>query len=153
MSPVILSISSDELLETLRQKRSEHLHSRRERCSMRAHQLQRRRLTVIPGKQLDQPPGTYVRQHVQPGFVNDPQSVNTPTPNDIGVIAHAVACDLHGLDAIGQMEAPSLVGLLAHHITQAIMPAQIFQGPWCPMSCQVMWRGADRSAISRGKHQ
>lgn len=137
MSPVSLSISSDELLESLRQKRSEHLHSRCERGSMSAHQLQRRRLAVIPRKQLDQPPSAYIRQNVQPGFVNDPQSFNAPAPNDIGVIAQAVACNLDGLDSIGQMETPSLVSLLAHHIAQAIMPAQVFQSVWRPMSCQV----------------
>ncbi len=139
MRPVSLFSSSDELLETLRQKRSEHLHSRCERCSMSAHQLQWRRLAVIPRKQLDQPTGAYVRQHIQPGFVNDPQPFDAPAPNDIGVIADTVTCDLHGPDAIGQMKAPSLVGLLAHHITQAIVPDQILQGVWCPMPCQVMW--------------
>ncbi|MCY1516329.1 hypothetical protein D9M68_509500 [compost metagenome] len=62
---------------------------------MGAHQLKRCRLPIALREQFDKTAAANILGDINPGFVGDPKSSNSPAPDDIGIVADPVTRHLN----------------------------------------------------------
>ena len=115
--------------------------------TVRADQMQWRRLAIVLRKDLDQSSGLQVVDEIQSRLIDQAFASDRPTAHRIGIVADAISCDGHGALAAGWGKAPAFMDLLAPDIPKAVVAPQVIDFGRCAMLLDVRRCRAQRTPV------